>query len=157
MNPESSTSDSGTAIKASPASVGSFVLLVSYFLPWLSFLGGSVAGYDLHKLWKPGEFAFAIPLLAVCAVGAEMTGHKKIGTTVGQIAGGVPLVLLSVALYQFGADLFNGISVGGWLTLISGFFVLCIAPRIGKPDASEPTPGKTGSGAAEHEGEISRR
>jgi len=49
-----------------------------------------------------------------------------------QIAGGLPLIGLAVALYQNGRELFQVLLVGGYATLISGVFLLVVVPRLGR-------------------------
>lgn len=153
MNPNTNTADSGTAIKVSPATAGSFILLVSFFLPWIKFFGSNLAGFELREIWKPGPYLWSIPVTAAVAIVIGLSGRKNVG--VAQLAGGLPLVFLSVALYQFGADLFKGIAIGGWLTLISGTFLLCVAPRIGKKE-SEVSSADGNPSSTSHETEINR-
>ena len=93
-------------------------------------MGLNVAGFDLHKVWGPGRFVWTIPATALGATILGVMGRKNIA--LAQIAGGIPLVFFVVALYRYGGDLFSGLSFGGYLTLLSGIFLLCVAPRIGK-------------------------
>lgn len=149
-----STSPESTAIKVSPATVGSFVLLVSFFLPWLGMLGESVAGFELHKIWVHGSYLWAIPAAAALAITLGAAGHRNM--EVAQIAGGLPLVFLSLALYQFGSDLFKAITVGGYLTLVSGVFLLCVAPRLSRKTANASDSSEKTSPSTPHESEINR-
>ncbi len=125
MNPPN---DSVSASRVSPASVGCIVLVVAFFLPWIKFLGVNVGGHQLHEIWNAGPYVWAIPALAVIAIATGLSG--KDNTRLAQLAGGVPFVFLAVALYRFGEDLLKHLLVGGYLTLLAGFFLLSIAPRL---------------------------
>ena len=153
MNPNTNPADTGTTIKVSPATAGSVILLVSFFLPWVNIMGGSVAGYQLRQIWAPGPYLWSIPALAAIAIAMGMAGRNNIA--IAQSAGGLPLVFLAVALYQFGGDLFKGVAIGGWLTLISGVFLLSVAPRFRKKATEVPALNKRSS-PPRHETEINR-
>lgn len=120
-------SDSEAGTRLSLATAGSATLLASFFLPWINFMGTQVAGFRLHEIWSVGPYLWAIPIVALTAILLELSGRKSAG--LGQFAGALPLVFLAIAIYQFGADLFKGLAVGGWLTIISGVFLLIVARR----------------------------
>lgn len=137
--------ESTVSIKASPATIGCFILLISFFLPWIRFLGTGVAGYEVGKLSSSWQWLWAIPVLSGIAIMLGLSGKRHV--EVAQVAGGLPLIGLAVALYQNGTDLFSALLIGAWTTLLSGVFLLCVAPRLGRkaaaqapvPTASEPS------------------
>jgi len=94
-------------------------------------LGANLAGFELHKIWSLGRFAWAIPVAAASAAVLGLLGRPNV--QIAQLAGGLPLVFLAVALYQFGGDVFSALSFGGYVALLSGLFLLCVVPRMGRP------------------------
>jgi len=127
------------SVKVSPAVIGCFILLVSFFLPWITFLGRAVPGYQIDKLSSDWRWLWAIPSLSAIVIALGLSGKRHI--EIAQIAGGLPLVGLAIALYQNGKALFPALLVGAWLTLISGAFLCCIAPRLGRKVATQaPAP-----------------
>lgn len=154
MNPQSSNHQSGIAVKLSPATAGALILLIAFFLPWVYILGTGVGGHQLRQIWEPGPFLFSIPILAAITLLLGVSGKPNV--VVGQLTGGVPFIFLAVALYQFGSELFQAIGIGAYLTLASGFFLLCIAPRLGRKRAASGASAASQSNATEHEAEIER-
>lgn len=129
MSQQSTQAPSSAAVSVSPATAGSFVLFVAFFLPWINLLGTNVAGFDLHKVWEPGRFAWVIPAAALGAVVLGLLRRQNVA--LAQLAGGIPFVLLALALFRYGGDVFQAIAVGGYITLLCGFFLLCVVPRMG--------------------------
>lgn len=126
MNSNPATEKTDAGITVSPAMIGCFVLLVSFFLPWINFLGMSVAGYQVGKLSSNWQWLWAIPVISGIAILVAMAGRRHI--EIAQVAGGLPLVGLGIAVYQHGTDLFPALLAGAWSTLASGAFLLCVAP-----------------------------
>jgi hypothetical protein len=117
-------------------------------------MGATVAGNELHKIWGIGQYLWAIPAAAVIAALLGFTGRKNM--EMGQLAGGLPLVFLAIALYKFGEGLFKGLLFGSYLTLATGVFLLCVAPRlVGKPSQKSATQSQT-SAAIPHESQDNR-
>jgi len=123
------------SVRMSPATIGCLVLLGSFFLPWINFIGISVAGYKIPELSAKWQWLWLIPTLSGIAALLGFAGKRHI--EVAQLAGGVPLVALVVVVYQNGADIFQLFLVGAYTTLATGLFLLCIAPRLRKTDKSE--------------------
>ena len=131
--------ESTVSVKVSPATIGCLILLVSFLLPWISFLGTSVPGYQIGKLSSNWLWLWAIPVASGIAIILGLSGKRHI--EIAQIAGGLPLVGLAIALYQNGKDLFPALLIGAWATLISGVFLLCVAPRLARKVAAQaPAP-----------------
>lgn len=130
-------------MSSSPVTIGCIVLIVSFFLPWISILGAGVGGYEIHQLSSHWMWLWSIPVAGVAALVLGFAGKRNI--EVAQIAGGLPLVGLAVALYQNGLDLIRALQIGAWATLGSGLFLLCIAPRLRRKAAAQP-PGLGPSG-----------
>lgn len=127
---KSSHHESGqiTVAMPTPSVVGSLVLLVSFFLPWIQFLGINVAGNEISKLSDRWVWLWIIPVLSGVAAGLGFAGRRHVA--IAQLAGGLPLIALVVSIMQNGSDIFSIIRVGGWVALLSGIFLLCVAPRI---------------------------
>lgn len=91
-------------------------------------------------MWKPGSYLWAIPAIAAIAAALEFSGKRSV--EVAQVAGGLPLVFFAVALYQFGSDVINALSIGAYGTLLSGIFLLCVVPRMAKKKCARNEIGK---------------
>lgn len=136
---------SAISVKVSPAVIGCFILLISFFLPWIQFFGSSVAGYEVGKLSSNWQWLWAIPIASAAAILLGFAGKRHI--EIAQVAGGLPCVALAIVLYQNGADMFKALLVGAWATLLSGIFLLCVAPRMrGKVTAQTSVPSAGASG-----------
>ncbi len=135
MNSNSDGQKSGAGAKAAPAVVGSIILIFSFFLPWIRFLGQPVAGYELYKLWDPGLCAWGAPILAVCVLALAMFGTAKTVPAmrfIAEMAGAVPVLLLTYGVIRFGTDLLKGIEFGGYAEVISGAFLAFVTPRLSR-------------------------
>lgn len=143
MNPNTTSTDSAARLRASPATIGNVILVAAFFFPWINIFGMGLGGYELHKVWKAGPYLWLIPFAAIIAIILEAQGRRA--QPLAQVAGGIPLVFLALALYQSGADLFKTLQFGGYLTIITGFFLLCVLPRLGKKpsDTADKAQGST--------------
>jgi hypothetical protein len=122
MNTEDTPKDSARRFTVTPVTVGSILLFVSFFLPWLSFLGRRMAGYELHRAWSVGPFLFVLPLLAAISIAIGVTGRPD--RLIGRITGALVFVFLGIALCQYGWDPIKALVIGGWMTLISALILL---------------------------------
>jgi hypothetical protein len=64
MAPNNVQSDSAT-LAVSPATVGSVVLLGSFFLPWIHIFGSGVGGHQLREIWSVGPYRFYVEPVVV--------------------------------------------------------------------------------------------
>ena len=119
-------------------------LLVAFFMPWFSIMGGDVSGFDIPRLvnrWLPGNeevyIIFAIPALSVITLMLSFNRNYQLAYIFSLIAGLVTLSLITYVIYYIVYDLGGGeisrnfleffietLGIGAWLTLISGFFLL---------------------------------
>lgn len=124
----SSPSPLTASVRISPATIGCLVLLGSFFLPWIKFLGIHVAGFRISELSASWRWLWLIPILSGLAAVLGFAGKRHI--EVAQLAGGLPILALVVALYQNGTGIFEVFLVGAYATLATGLFLLCVAPRL---------------------------
>lgn len=136
MSSQNGSSESAGAIRLTPTMFGCGILVISFFLPWLSILGVNISGVNLHEVWGPGQFTWLIPVIAGGALISAFMGKRD--GVLAQIAGGIPFIFLAVGLNQIGPDLMKGLEIGGWGTLLSGLFLLCVAPRLKKGSGAKP-------------------
>jgi hypothetical protein len=122
MNSNTPKSDSATGSPVTPATVGSVVLLGSFFLPWINFFGKGAAGYQLREIWSVGPYLWSIPIISAVVIVLGVCKQRNVG--LGRILGLLPFVFLGIALYQFGGKLWGELNPGAWLILLSGGFLL---------------------------------
>src|SRR5882757_4062054 len=120
QNPTRSESVPGSPV--TPATVGSVVLLGSFFLPWIHFFGKGAGGHQLREIWSVGPYLWSIPIVSAVVIVLGVCKQRNVG--LGRIAGALPFVFLGIALYQFGGKLFSELNPGAWLTLGSSGFLL---------------------------------
>ena len=111
-------------------SVSAAVLGASFFMPWAAFFGGNISGLDIQKHFDSYKLVWLVPVCAAIALFVNIAGAQT--PIVRRIAGAVPFALLAYSLSKFGSDLFQILSLGGWVSLAAGF-VLVVAPSPAKP------------------------
>lgn len=140
MPNSASLSDSATGLMVTPATIGSTVLLVSFFLPWIKFFGKPVGGYQLREIWSVGPYLWSIPVLSLAVIVLGLC--RKNNARLGRLLGALPFIFLAIALYQIGRELFSELYLGAWLTLLSGGFLLLGLARspVGSSNTQEENP-----------------
>ncbi len=103
-------------------------LLVSFFLPWINFLGAHPSGFDIQKLGDEYKLHWLIPLLSVIVIIAGLT--KQSQRTAAQLAGAMPFVALIYWFNKFGSDLMNDLSYGAYLALACGAGLEVLSRRL---------------------------
>ncbi len=134
MNPSNSENQPRSGTSSSPVTLASLVIVVSFFLPYITILGQGAAGYQLHEVWKLGAYLWAIPALAALTMVASLA---RMGSpALAYLAGGVPFVFLTVALIQGGKDVLSALSFGGYCTLFAAGSLIACASRLAAKDNS---------------------
>lgn len=103
-------------------------LLVSFFLPWVNFLGAHPSGFDIQKLGDEYKLHWLIPLFSVVAIVAGLT--KQSQRTAAQLAGAVPFLAFIYWFSKLGSDLMNSLSYGAYLALICGAGLEILSRRL---------------------------
>ena len=121
-------------------------LVVAFFLPWVSLGVISFSGYDMGGLVNmAGSFASAgggsVPaeaylvyllwLIPICGGLLAYFSYSKNEKTnmMTMVAGAVPLVFFLYGLIKAGGDMFNGMAIGLWITLLAA--IACLLVRFG--------------------------
>lgn len=99
---------------------------VSFFLPWVNILGGTVSGFDLQKLGDQQRLLWLIPIFCAITIFAGMT--KRSQKIAGQLTGALPFAVGAYWYYKLGSDMFHILTFGAYLSLAFGA-VLFILPR----------------------------
>ncbi len=99
-------------------------LCVSFFLPWINFLGNSLNGFSIQKNFESYRIIWLIPILAAIAFVLNIAGHKV--SVVRRLAGLCPFAILVHALNNAGGQLFQAMEFGGWFTLAAGAVLVFI-------------------------------
>tara|TARA_A100001234_G_C12472146_1_gene319786 strand:+ start:164 stop:607 length:444 start_codon:yes stop_codon:yes gene_type:complete len=119
------------------------VLLVAFFLPWVSFFGMSVSGYSIPGIASGlGQFgsamsgeAASVPwqvylvyLVPLTAIGVLVTDFLKTDENIARIvsilAGVVPLAGVIYMLIESGGELFSYLGFGAYLTILAAIGML---------------------------------
>jgi hypothetical protein len=104
--------------------LGSAILCLSFFLPWIKILGAGLNGVDIQKNLSSYRLIWLMPLLAIVVLALNVA--KRDTSFVRRLAGLCPFVILAYALNHLGSDLFKLLEFGAWLALISGAALVLI-------------------------------
>ena len=113
------------------------VMLVAFFMPWVSFMGASVAGYSIvgtlnNLLAFGGESVpwqvYLIFLIPLAAVGVLVTDFlktdEKIARIVAIVAGVIPVAGIIYVLIQSEGEGFKVLAMVAYLTVIAAIVML---------------------------------
>ncbi|MCK4909614.1 MAG: hypothetical protein KAS70_06920 [Planctomycetes bacterium] len=119
-------------------------LIVCFFMPWVS-LGGliSFSGYQIPDLVKGVSslvsafsdepqpmnkklyILYLLYLIPICSVTTIVLGRKGISSRISSLfAGLTPLAAFTYCLSKSGTDIFEGMAIGAWLTIIAAVGIL---------------------------------
>ena len=101
-------------------------LLVSFFLPWINFLGLKLSGFDLAKSGDKGLLLWLILVLCALVIFAGIT--KRSQKMAAQLVGILPFFVLGYGIYREGKDLLHFLGLGAYIALLLGA-VLFVLPR----------------------------
>lgn len=100
---------------------------ISFFLPWVNILGGTVSGFDLQKLGDQQRLLWLIPILCVITIFAGFT--KRSQQHAGQLSGTLPFVVGVYWYMKLGQDMFQILTFGAYLSLGFGAALLVLARK----------------------------
>jgi hypothetical protein len=135
---ETSRSNASAAPAAAPSTTSisqgiglcAAVIALSFFLPWINFLGMKASGFDLvQKSGGASLLLWAIPFFGIVGLLTGMTKSTGVKTA-GQIAGIIPFFALGYGLYDSGADLLKLLGAGAYLGLIAAGVTLVLTSRL---------------------------
>jgi hypothetical protein len=99
-------------------------LLVSFFLPWIQFMGQGPSGFDLQKSSGDQKWLWIIPVFSVITIFIPaLTRYQKIAAL---LTGALPFCVLAYWLSQLGSELLHSLGLGGWLSLFCGLALLIL-------------------------------
>jgi len=124
--PENQTVSLGRAQLVNLCALG---LGISFFLPWVQFLGASVSGFDLQKAGDQQRLLWLIPIFSAITIFAGVT--KRSQKIAGQLTGALPFAVGAYWYYKLGSDMLHVLSFGAYLSLAFGA-ALFILPRESK-------------------------
>lgn len=102
---------------------------VSFFLPWVNVLFGTISGFDLQKDGGGQRLLWLIPIFCAITLFAGVT--KRSQQIAGQLTGALPFVVGIYWYCKIGNDLFHGLTYGAYLSLAFGI-ALFVLPRKAK-------------------------
>lgn len=102
---------------------------VSFFLPWVQFLGANISGFDLQKAGDEQRLLWLIPIFCAITIFAGIT--KRSQKIAGQLTGALPFAVGAYWYSKLGSDMFHVLSYGAFLSLAFGA-ALFILPRASK-------------------------
>ena len=105
------------------------IIALSFFLPWINFLGFKLSGFDFTQ--KSGGASFllwVVPFFGIVALTASIT--KTNLKTAACLAGIAPLIVLGYGFTDSGADLLKMLDVGGYIAIVAAFCMLILPARL---------------------------
>ncbi len=105
-------------------------LFVSFFLPWVTFLGTKINGLDIGKNFSSYQLVWVMPILA--ALIFVLSVSRNDSWLIRVVAGLYPFAILVYAMDSLGVDLVGKLEFGAWLALVSGI-ALVFVPSGRKP------------------------
>jgi len=111
----------------------SLTLLLSFFLPWVNFLGVDLSGFNLQKLSDANRVFWLVPFLASCTVILALA--KRNSGLPRYLAGLSPYAILVMSIMRHGPEIIQQFQFGAWLALVAGAALVCI-----------PVPGRAAKG-----------
>lgn len=100
---------------------------VSFFLPWVQFLGGNVSGFDLQKFGDQQRLLWLIPILCAITIFAGIT--KRGQQIAGQLSGTLPFVVGVYWYMKLGSDMLHILTFGAYLSLAFGGALLVLSRK----------------------------
>ena len=106
--------------------LSAIVMIVAFFLPWLSMGIFSLSGYKAATLGGSATLLFLIPILAVVLLVNDVqsffddvkTKYLTYATAL------IPLVYIVSRIFSMGGDFFQAASIGIYLTLLASVIML---------------------------------
>lgn len=100
-------------------------LCVCFFLPWINLFVVAPSGLDLAKGAGNAWLFFGLPIFAIFAFTAAVTGKGY--TFPALLAGLTPFAILLYGLNQTGSGIFQSLAVGAWISLGLGIALFLAA------------------------------
>ena len=110
--------DSSPKLRYTLVSFSAAVLVLSFFLPWIPFLGANLSGMDIQKNFSSYQLVWLMPLLALIALILNLA--RQNAGFIRRIAGLCPYAILVYSMNRLGSDLIKHLELGAWLALIAG-------------------------------------
>lgn len=103
-------------------SLAAAALLMAFFMPWIALIVGW-RGVDVMRT-ETYSFVVILPLLSAVLLVLSLLDRSV--AWLRRLTGLVPFLILAYGLYHFGANLFQGLMLGAWLSLIAGAVLLLL-------------------------------
>lgn len=97
-------------------------MLVSFFLPWVTFLGAKLTGLDIAKHFSSYQLVYLMPILAGIVLLLSLA--RVSARLIQALAGLCPLAILVYAINHLTSDLFQILEFGAWMAMISGLMLI---------------------------------
>ena len=110
------------------ASVCAAGLFVSFFLPWINFLGLKASLFHAAKQGGENLLYLSLPSFCVLTIIGGVTGKGQ--KTAAQLAGAVPFFAVGHSLYTHGTDIMQIFGIGAWLGLGLGLVLFLLGRRL---------------------------
>jgi hypothetical protein len=97
---------------------------VSFFLPWVQFLGSTPSGFDLQQMGDGQRLLWLIPICGAITIFAGVT--KRPQHIAARVTGLLPFCALAYWYSQIGSDLTHMLDYGAFLSLGFGVALLIL-------------------------------
>lgn len=103
-------------------SLAAAALVMAFFMPWIAL----VIGWRGVDVMRTESYSFVVILPLLSAVLLVLSLLDRSVAWLRRLTGLVPFLILAYGLYHFGVDLFRGLMLGAWLSLIAGAVLLLL-------------------------------
>lgn len=108
------------------------IIVISFFLPWAALFGATFSGYKIVTIG--GDILFLYPIviviLSIVTILVELVyppaSYTQRYSLVAVLAGISPFIALLYGFSKIGDDIFRILSIGSYLTLISGVVLIIV-------------------------------
>jgi hypothetical protein len=110
-------------VQVTAASLFAGLLIIAFFLPWISFFGIALTGWQFCRIQEGSPFVLLFPIAGVITIFVGLAGGPQ--RSIAQISGALPLLgfVYIFAIYKTD-ELLQILSIGAYLSLISGVLLI---------------------------------
>ena len=115
-------------LSVKPEMIAAGGVAICFFLPWAQIFGFGVSGYNLAQLGSYGNWAWVILISSIITILTfAMETETMIARLIAGVTGALPIIGLMYAVNNIGQNVFQVLSIGVYLGVLSGSALLLLA------------------------------